>query len=84
MDDEANSTPLHQELDRLYERFILKTAIRGFIWLILSYGILYFFPEQTWVWTVGLVFIGIGVLVGLGLKAASLIIRRRESDPDQP
>ncbi len=53
-------------------KYLTKTAIRMVIWVGLAYGILFLFPEQTWVWWVVIVFVGISVAWALFLFVAGI------------
>ena len=54
-------------------KYLTKTVIRVAIWVALAYGILFLFPEQTWVWWVVVVFVGISVAWALFLLVAGIM-----------
>lgn len=65
MSEELNTEEAQQEVIELHDRVLLKTALKGSLYLLTAYVVTYFYPEQIWVWYVagGLVLFGMGFVL---------------------
>ncbi|GAA3918888.1 hypothetical protein [Litoribacillus peritrichatus] len=80
MEDRAEDKVVSEELESFHDRVLTKTAIKSILWLLMAYGITYFFPEQTWVWYIVAIFIGIAVSFALFIKYAAYKAAENESN----
>ena len=73
MSDAESETEVPDSRFGALVRYLTKTAVRIGIWVGLAYGVLYFLPEQTWVWWVVIAFIGISVVWAAFLRVAGIV-----------
>ena len=73
MSDAEQRTEMPDTRFGVLVRYLTKTAIRIVIWVALAYGVLYFFPEQTWVWWAVIAFVGISFVWAAFLLVAGIV-----------
>jgi Domain of unknown function (DUF4261) len=63
-----------------YNRYLLKTAVRTIVWVLLGYTLVYFFPTLYWIRYLVLAFIAISIVIALISLIAAYNLERRERE----